>query len=195
MDYSERHYLRTMLMVRRGKISLVDDSGPVQKIQFPPSGLETRDNLYRVPEYGLASNPPEGTDAIAIFVGGDQSNGAVIGTNHQATRPLDLQAGESMLYNGLASLQVYLSKGGVIVNAGGLPVVVNNATTVTINAATKIRAVTPRFECTGDIVDNCDTTGRSMAADRQIYDGHTHAVPNVQLGGPGTTTEQPNQQE
>lgn len=50
--------------------------------------------------------------------------------------------------------------------------------------------VTPRLECTGDIVDNCDTTGRSMAADRVIFDGHEHNVRNVQ-GGLGTVTSDP----
>jgi phage gp45-like len=100
-----------------------------------------------------------------------------------------------MIYT-LDGKQIYLTaSGGIIVKANGQPVEIDGATTVTINAATKIRAVTPRFECTGDIVDNCDSTGRSMAADRVIYDSHTHPVPNVQLGGPGTTTQQPNQSQ
>ncbi|MCQ4384175.1 hypothetical protein, partial [Clostridioides difficile] len=67
---------------------------------------------------------------------------------------------------------------------------VNDATIVTINAATKVRMVTPRFECTGDIVDNCDTTGGSMAADRVIFDEHEHNVRNVQ-GGTTTVTSDP----
>jgi len=41
------------------------------------------------------------------------------------------------------------------------------------------------LKCTGDIIDNCNTTGRSMAADRQKYDAHGHPVVNVQ---PGSST-------
>jgi phage baseplate assembly protein V len=164
-------------------------------MQVQINQLETIDGLRRVAEFGFTSVPPQGSDVAIVFVGGDRSSGLVIGTNHQASRPTGLNPGETMIFT-QDGKQIYLTAaGGIIVKANGQPVEIDNATTVTINAATKIRAVTPRFECTGDIVDNCDTTGRSMAADRIIYDGHTHPVPNVQLGGPGTTTQTPNQPE
>jgi phage baseplate assembly protein V len=193
--YAERHYLRTMLTVRRGKISLVDDSGVIQKLQLPPSGLETRDNLPRMVEYGLTSNPPEGSDALIVNIGGDPSNGAAVGTNHQQSRPTGLQSGETMLYNGLVNVQVYLSAGGLVVNAGGLPVAVNGATTVTITAATEILADTPIFKCTGDILDNCNSNTRTVAGMRTVANGHTHKVPNVQGGSSTIETDPPDQDE
>ncbi|MFP3274687.1 MAG: phage baseplate assembly protein V [Paraburkholderia sp.] len=194
-DYAEQHYLRTMMMVRRGKISLVNDSGVIQTVQLPPSGLETRDNLKRIAEYGLTSNPPEGTDAYILNIGGDPSNGAVVGTNHQQTRPTGLEQGETQIYNGPAGTSVYLSNGGIVVNANGQPVTVNGSTTVTIVAATEIIADTPLLKCTGDILDNCDTNTRTMAGMRTVANGHTHKVMNVQGGSSTIETNPPDQDE
>ena len=190
-DYGERHYLQTMLMVRRGKITLVDDSGVVQKVQLPPSGLETRDNLPRIAEYGLASNPPEGTDAYILNVGGDPSNGAVVGTNHQETRPTGLKPGESMLFNGPLGIQIYLSNGGIVMNAGGLPVVCNNATNFTVNcsgifkvvAPGGVQFVAPTLTNSGDIQDNVGTNEKTIAVMREEYDEHGHDVVDVEPGG------------
>lgn len=182
-------------IVGRGRITSTNDGGSVQLVQVQVNDLETIDNLPRLAEFGLTSVAPTGADVAMVNFGGARNNSAVIATGHQASRPTGLAAGETMLYS-QDGKHIYLTAaGGIVVEAKGQAVTVNDATIVTIVAATKVRMVTPRLECTGDIVDNCDTTGRSMAADRVIYDGHTHPVPNVQLGGPGTTTQQPNQPE
>lgn len=183
---------RIQMAIGRGRINTVDDSKSIQYVQLSYSKIETKDNMPRVMEYGYTSNPPSKTDAVAVHVTGDRSNAICIGTNHQPSRPTSLATGEVMLYQ-LNGIQVYLSNVGLSIVAASLPVVVSGATTVTINAATKVRMVTPRFECTGDIVDNCDGAGRSMAADRVIYDGHEHDIHNVQTGSSTITSNPPNQ--
>lgn len=198
-DYSERHYLRTMMTVRRGRIALVDDSGVIQKVQLPPSGLETRDNLPRMCEYGLASNPPEGTDALILNLGGDPSNGAVVGTNHQETRPTGLEAGETQIYNGPAGTSFYLANGEIVVNANGQPVNVNNASDVTWTCTGKFKVVapggvefdTPLVSSTGDMLDNSGTNAVTAKQQRADYDAHGHPVVNVQTGGSTITTGTP----
>jgi len=186
---------RVLLSLARALVTTVNDAGGVQMMQVKLNAIETRDNTPRIPEFGLTSNPPVGSDAIVCFLGGDRSNGVVLGTVHQPSRPKNLAPGETMLYSQDGKYVYLTASGGISVFANGQPVNVTGATTVTINATTKIRAVTPRFECTGDIVDNCDTTGRSMAADRVIYDGHTHPVTNVQTGGSTINTNAPSQTE
>ncbi|MBK3841708.1 phage baseplate assembly protein [Paraburkholderia aspalathi] len=180
------------MAIGRGRVNTVDDSQPIQYVQLSYSKIETKDNIPRVMEYGYTSNPPAKTDAVAVHVTGDRSNAICIGTNHQPSRPTSLATGEVTLYQ-LNGIQVYLSNAGLNIVAASLPVVVSGATTVTINAATKVRMVTPRLECTGDIVDNCDTTGRSMADDRVIYDSHDHDIHNVQSGSSTVTSNSPNQ--
>ncbi|CAE6812078.1 hypothetical protein R69746_05670 [Paraburkholderia aspalathi] len=183
---------RIQMAIGRGRVNTVDDSQPIQYVQLSYSKIETKDNIPRVMEYGYTSNPPAKTDAVAVHVTGDRSNAICIGTNHQPSRPTSLATGEVTLYQ-LNGIQVYLSNAGLNIVAASLPVVVSGATTVTINAATKVRMVTPRLECTGDIVDNCDTTGRSMADDRVIYDSHDHDIHNVQSGSSTVTSNSPNQ--
>lgn len=195
MDFHEL-YTRVAMLFGRGRITgIVDDSGSVQVMQVQKSGLEVADDQYRIAEFGFTSNPPVGSDVLSLHVAGDRTAGAVIGTNHQPSRPKGLQPGETMLYSQDGKYVYMTASGGISVFANGQPVNVTGATQVTINASTKVRMVTPRLECTGDIVDNCDTTGRSMAADRVIYDGHTHPITNVQTGGSTINTNTPNQQE
>jgi phage baseplate assembly protein V len=187
----DRLFMRLRGLFGRGRVTLVDDSGVIQQMQVQQNDLYTSDNRYRVAEFGFTSYPPLGSDVLTLHVAGDISAGAVIGTNHQPSRPTGLQPGESMLYS-QDGKQVYMTAaGGIVVNANNQPVTVNGATTVIINAATKVRMVTPRFECTGDIVDNCDTNALSMATMREDYDEHGHPVVDVQTGGSTITTGTP----
>ena len=191
----ERAARRVLLSLARALVTTVNDSGGVQMMQVKLNALETRDNTPRIAEFGLSSNPPVGSDAIVVFLGGDRSNGVVLGTVHQASRQKGLAPGETMIYSQDGKYIYLTASGGIVVEAKNQTVTVNDATTVTIKAATKVRMETPRFECTGDIVDNCDTSGRSMASERVIFNGHNHDVHNVQGGGSTITSNAPNQTE
>jgi phage baseplate assembly protein V len=182
---------RVLLVIGRGRVSApVDDSGVVQQLQAQINGLETIDGLRRLAEFGFTSVPPQGADVAILFVAGDRSNGIVVATGHQSSRPTGLQPGETMIYT-QDGKQIYLTaSNGVKIAANGQAVEVDNATTVTINAATKIRAVTPRLECTGDIVDNCDKNSESMSSMRATYNGHDHG--GIQRGS--DSSDEPTQQ-
>ncbi|NTZ82191.1 phage baseplate assembly protein V [Burkholderia metallica] len=188
----ERLARRILTMIGAARITTFNDAGSVQKLQVKVNGLETIDNLANLMHFGFSSGPPIGTDVAIVFIGGDRSNGVVVASNHQASRPKDLKAGEAMIYS-QDGKQVYLTaSGGIIVNANGQDVEVNSATNVTINASEKIRAVTPRLECTGDIIDNCDSQTSTLADLREAYDAHKHDVVNVQTGGSTIATTAPN---
>lgn len=192
----ERVARRVLLSLARALVTTVNDAGGMQMMQVKLNALETRDNTPRMAEFGLTSNPPTtNSDAIVLFLGGDRSNGVVIATGHQPSRPKNLAPGETMLYSQDGKYVYMTASGGIVVEAKNQAVTVNDATTVTINAATKVRMVTPRLEVTGDIVDNCDTTGRSMASERVIFNGHNHDVHNVQGGSSTITSNAPNQTE
>ncbi|CAB3742500.1 hypothetical protein LMG24238_06891 [Paraburkholderia sediminicola] len=190
---ADRLARRVLLLVGRGRVSApVNDAGPVQVLQAQINELETIDNLKRIAEFGFTSVPPQGSDVAIVFVGGDRGGGLVIGTNHQASRPTGLKSGETMIFT-QDGKQIYLTaSGGIFIKANNQPVEVDGATIVTINAATKIRAVTPRFECTGDIIDNCDSQSSTVAELRAAHDEHDHEVVDVQTGGSTITTTGPN---
>ena len=183
----ERLWRRVQLMSSWGRVTFSDDSRSAQLLQVKLNDSETRDDTPRIAEFGLTSRPPDGSDVLVVFLGGDRSKGVVVATAHQASRPKGLLAGETMLYD-LWGKSVYLTKaGGIVVEAQGAPVTVSNATTVTINAADSVELVTPLLHVTGDIVADGNITDsvRSMAADRGLFNSHTN--------GSGTTTPSPQQ--
>ncbi|PWK30850.1 phage baseplate assembly protein V [Pseudomonas sp. OV226] len=170
-----------------GRVTFADDSKTAQLLQVKLNDSETRDATPRIAEFGFTSMPPNGSDVLIVFMGGDRSKGVVVATGHQASRPAGLTSGESMVYD-LWGKSVYLTKdGGIVVEAKGTPVTVNNATVVTINAAESIEMVTPLLHVTGDILADGDISDsvRTMAADRLIFNEHNN--------GSGTTTPTPQQ--
>lgn len=195
IDSIQRLYQRILHAIGRGRITTGSDAGSVQLQQVQLGPDEIKDNIPRLAEFGLTSMPPVGSDAVVVFIGGDRSNGAIIATGHQASRPKNLQAGETMLYS-QDGKSIYMTvDGGIVVEAKGQVVTVNNATTVTINAATKVRMVTPLLEVTGDIIDNVGTNTNTVAQMRAIYDGHTHQVANISTGSSTVTSNATGQKQ
>jgi phage baseplate assembly protein V len=176
---------RMLLMVGRGSLTLTDDTAPVQLMQARMNGAEVIPEIPRFAEYGLTSNPPAGTQVVIAFKNGDRNDGIVIATSNAKYRMKALKTGEVAIHDDKGQ-SVYLSAAGIVVNGGGKPITLTNTP--------KVRAETALLECTGDIVDHCDTTGRSMVADRQIYDSHTHNF-IAQSGSSNLTTNAPNQVE
>lgn len=130
---------RLTLVIARGRISQSDDSGVIQTLQVPLTPLETP-NLKRVAEFGLASWPPDGTDAIAVFIAGDRSNGVVLGTHNLKARMKMLHKGEAALHDasgpgGAPGKWVWLklAGGGIEIEAHGEPIVINHASAITVN--------------------------------------------------------------
>ena len=178
---------RIQLMSGWGRVTFCDDSKTAQLLQVKLNDSETRDSTPRIAEFGFTSFPPNGSDVLMVFMGGDRSKGVVVATGHQQSRPAGLVSGESMVYDVWGKSIHFTKDDGIVVEAKGAPVTINNATTVTINAATAVEMVTPVLRVSGDIEagGNVKDSVRTMAADRAIYNAHTN--------GSGTTTPTPQQ--
>jgi phage baseplate assembly protein V len=189
--------------IGRARVTTTNDSGNVQFVQVQVNDLETIDNLPRVAEFGITSVAPNGADVVMVNLGGGRNNAVVIATGHQGSRPKGLKAGETMIYSQDGKSVYLTASGGIVIEATGQPVTVNDASNVTVNcsgvfkvvAPGGVQFVAPTVTSTGDIQDNTATNAHTMAQMRSIYNGHEHPVPNVQLGGPGTTTSPPNTTE
>lgn len=160
---------RIRRLVGVGRLAVVDDSGAQQKAQVQigaggPDGVaEIIDGTPRLGEYGLAYCPPDGSEAVVIFLGGKRSNGVIVATGHRASRPKDLKPGEVQLYNGLTGAFVKMCQDGKIRSQGEW-------------------IHTGNFSATGDVLDHCaDGHGQTMLASRQTFNGHTHphGTPNT----------------
>lgn len=199
----ERVARRVLLSLARALVTTVNDTGGVQMMQVKLNALETRDNTPRPAEFGLTSNPPVNSDAFVVFLGGDRSNGVVLGTVHQPSRPKNLASGETMLYSQDGKYVYMTAAGGIVVEAKGQPVTVNDASNVTVNCSGLFKIVapggieldTPLVKSTGDMQDNFGSNAHTMAAMRTIFNSHTHKVQNVQAGSSTVTTNAPDQTE
>jgi len=183
----ERLYRCAMLAFGRGRITFVDDTGAVQKIQVKFGQLEVIDNMPALHDFGFTSNPPIGSDIFASFIGGSRKNGTVVAVGNQTYRMKNLKSGEMAIYDNLGQ-SVYLTQAGIVINGAGLPLTVNNTPKVTINASAEVDLNTPLLKVTGDIIDNSGTNGHTMAQMRTIYNSHTHSDPQGgTTGGPSAT--------
>ncbi|ALS63667.1 phage baseplate assembly protein V [Pandoraea apista] len=199
----QRVVRRALTAFARALISAVNDSGGVQVVQIALSSTEVRDGSPRIAEFGFSSNPPDGSDGVVAFLGGDRSKGIVIGTCHQASRPRDLSPGESILHSQDGKSVYLTADGGIVVEAKGQPVVVNSASDVTWNCTGKFKLVapagvefdTPLVKSSGDMQDNFASNPHTLADMRQISNEHTHPVKGVQGGSSSVTSDPPNQHQ
>jgi phage baseplate assembly protein V len=152
---------RIMMTVMRGKITLVDDTGVIQihQVDLGPMGpngsLGIRDKTKSLFHFGFTSNPPAKTDAVLLFVGGDRANGLVIGHNHQQYRLKNLGSGDAAMYDQRGAYAWFKST-GLVIDAAGLDVTIQNAANIKATATTKITLTAPnvlidgKLEVTGD---------------------------------------------
>ena len=134
-DIIEKVYRRVLLLVRAGQGNLVKDGGHTQTVQASLGTGEVLDDMTRITEYGFQSVPPAGFDLIALFLGGNTSDGVVIATQHQQYRMRALANGEVSISDD-KNQKVYLSAAGIRIEGGSLPVQINASAGLTINANT-----------------------------------------------------------
>jgi phage gp45-like len=107
------------LVLGTGKLNLVDDSGPIQKVQVQLDGASARDGTNVVQQFGLASNPPVGSDLIYGAPGGVRDKLVVNGSNHQGSRPRNTPPGGVKLYDQGGRFVGILNDGNIILLAPG----------------------------------------------------------------------------
>ena len=168
------------MMTARGVISATDDTQGVHKVQVRVTPRETIDGVPVVQLYGFSSHAKVGSEAHLLFVAGDRSRAVVVATNDADARVRNIKPGEVALFT---------DEGDVIVLGRDHHISITTTGTVTVKADTKVRVETPRLECTGDIIDHCDTQSNTNANMRSIYNSHTHH--GVQPGSGNTSA--PNQ--
>lgn len=169
---------RVRLSIARGTLHLVNAGQAVQTMQATFHEGETRDGLEHFEGYGFTSNPPAGCEVAAVFVGGDRSHGIIVGIGDRAFRLAGLASGEVALYT---------DEGDTLVFKRGRKLEIDTLS-VLIKAPEGVRCETPKFECTGEIKDMCDTQSMTMQSMRQLYDAHTHKENDN-----GRNTNTPNQ--
>lgn len=104
--------LRTRVMnsVARAVISALDDTGDYQVVKLDVLADETLEDVERVQNFGFASNPPSGAEAVLLLVGGNRDHPIVISADTPKTRKKSLQPGEAAVYGNATANYLYLKK-------------------------------------------------------------------------------------
>ena len=148
---------RLRALVTRGRVTLVDDSQGLQVLQVTALAGERLSRVQRVQNFGLSSHPPKGSTAVVLTVGGSRSHSIVIAVEDPQSRPENLEAGESMVYD----------QAGNFVHIKANEIHVKHASKVTVEA--------PEVELTGNLtVAGTITGGAVQTAAGVDLDGHTH---------------------
>ncbi|MEQ5770000.1 phage baseplate assembly protein V [Halomonas sp. H33-56] len=164
---------RVMLMLARGVLRQVDDTGRLQLLQGTFLKGETRAGLERMQQYGMTSHPHPGAELVSLFLGGNRDHGLVIAVDDRRYRLTGLTQGEVALYDDQGQ-KVHLTRDGIVIDGAGKPVSFVNAPVVSMDGD---------LEVAGQVSD----ANGSMQEMRDTYNDHDHA------GDSGGTTDAPNQ--
>ncbi|MBJ8670237.1 phage baseplate assembly protein [Citrobacter koseri] len=166
-------------IVARAVITALNTAKKCQAAGLKLIAGEPKEGVEHLEPYGFTSAAQDGAEAVVLFPGGDRSHGVAVVVADRRYRLKGLKRGEVAIYDDL-NQSVTLTRNGIVVDGGGKLIVFTNAP--------KARFEMP-IESTGDIKDNCDGSGKTMAQMRVTYNGHTHK----ENGDGGGTTDKPNQ--
>ena len=168
MDKRIRRHLGQIRQAFRGIGTRVNSAPAIQLIQGDAMAGEQLQAAEYMQHYGLSSNPPAGFMYVAIPIGGKTAHSIIVATEHGTFRLKNLSAGETALYDDQGQ-KIHITRAGIVIDGAGKPITIANTP--------KVRAETALLEVTGEIKDNCDTTGKTMSGMRTIYNAHTHNDP------------------
>jgi phage baseplate assembly protein V len=191
----DRLMRRVFHTIARVRILSANDGAAVQRVQAQYKTDDLRTNIPRVQEYGFSSNPPSNTDAIVVHIAGERSQGVVIATNDQASRPTGQAAGDVTVYDNRGRY-VKFSALGLEVFGNNDPVIVdgNVDIQVTCGPGHAIRlngtvVITGDVEVTGDITQTGDFANFGALVNNGVATGstHKHAIAPAAVGTGGDT--------
>lgn len=133
----------TMRAAFRGKITLVVSSEPIQRVQLNGLADEVLQELEHLQEFGFASNPPEGSEAVVIPLGGDTTHGVVVATQHGSFRIKNLNPGETAIFS-QDGAKIVIKRGKII--EADCDIFRVNCTKYVVNAKGSADFVTPKLE-------------------------------------------------
>lgn len=166
-------------LIGRAVVKSVNADAKCQTVDVALLADEGKQGVEHLEPYGFTSRAHADSEAIILFPDGDRSHALAVMVADRRYRLKGLKEGEVVLYDDLGQ-SVHLTRNGIVVNGAGK--------TITFTNAPKARFEMD-IEATGQIKDQCDSNGLTMAAMRVAYNGHKHRE-NGQ-GNNTNTTDKP----
>ena len=91
---------RVLLMISRCTLNMVNDSTKTQSAQVELYDGEVHDDAQVWQQFGVSSVPPNGSEGIALFLGGERKTPLIIATENKNLRIIELESGEVVIYSG-----------------------------------------------------------------------------------------------
>ncbi|MEG1800084.1 MAG: phage baseplate assembly protein V [Synergistaceae bacterium] len=142
---------RAALAAARCLLKIINDALPLQTLQVEALAEEVRSGVERMQEYGFTSVPLSGCRGVAIFVGGDRSNGIVIATDDVEYRKKGMLPGEVAVYNNEGDY-ILLKNGGGIEITTLHAITLNAPDGITVNSSNGISVSAPTVTVSGDVI-------------------------------------------
>lgn len=121
----------------RGVLNCINSTDSIQIAQVSGLSDEVLQEVENIQHFGFTSNPPPGTEAVILPLGGDSSHGIVIATENGAYRIKSLAPGEVAIYN-QSGASITLKNGKVIAI---------DCDQLNINATAGVDITTPNINC------------------------------------------------
>lgn len=161
----------------RAVISTCASDTPVQLAQIDGLAGETTPDVELLQQYGITSNPPSGTMAVVVPLGGKTSHGVIVATEHASYRIMSLKPGE---------IAIYTDEGDSLVFRRGRVIDITTET-LNINASTAVNIDTPTVNMTKKLNVQEQITGQGGMAvsggDGVEVDGSMRVTQDVEAGG------------
>lgn len=117
--FIQRLLRSTRLMITKGIVKQVDDSGGLQRLQVTGLKDEVLDNRDRYQEYGFTSNPLPGAQEITASIGGNRSNTVIIAVDDRRYRLKAMAPGEVALYDDQGQV-IHIKRNGIEVTGNNI---------------------------------------------------------------------------
>lgn len=163
----------------RGKITLVVSDAPIQRVQLDGLAGETLQDLEHLQEFGFASHPPAGSEAVVIPLGGDTTHGVIVATQHGSFRVKNLAPGETAVFSSEGA-KIVIKKGKII--EADCDVFKVNCKEYQVNAETGANFNTPQLETSAQLTAQGQINGNGGMA-VQGGSGATFSGDVTQTGG------------
>lgn len=99
-------------------IESVSDDNEIQLVKISGMDNEVQSGIERTQEYGITSNPPVGSGAVVLYIGGNKDHGVVIKTDSGEFRVQSLKSGEVCIYSKFGQKILLDENGDIILNDG-----------------------------------------------------------------------------
>lgn len=125
---------RIRQIATRAIVELIDTDTALTTLKIKISENESLEDIEHFEPYGFTANPPAGSEALVISVGGRREHSVVLQVASRKYRLVGLKPGDVALYN---------------MNGDKIVMAANGETTLKV--ATKVIMECPNFEITGDL--------------------------------------------